>query len=201
MDFSKLNLEFANMQETIKNYNKIIIRINCRIKDNIRSISKMETKVKGNKDKLIKYLANVYIESIKCENDFLNDLIKGDENDGKSGEEIKQLLNSDEKLVYIDNGSEEFVAKYEDLPDIIVDINDKIGSTNLTVMEFDNPSKILLTTFGPFLNKCDSDVRKDIIDRLNNLQQGIEEVKDYKVIDEDMLDDVRYQFKDNDMER
>ena len=45
----------------------------------------METKVKGNKDKLIKYLANVYIESIKCENDFLNDLIKGDENDGKSG--------------------------------------------------------------------------------------------------------------------
>ena len=116
-------------------------------------------------------------------------------------EEIKQLLNSDEKLVYIDNGSEEFVAKYEDLPDIIVDINDKIGSTNLTVMEFDNPSKILLTTFGPFLNKCDSDVRKDIIDRLNKLQQGIEEVKDYKVIDEDMLDDVRYQFKDNDMER
>ena len=116
-------------------------------------------------------------------------------------EEIKQLLNSDEKLVYIDNGSEEFVTKYEDLPDIIVDINDKIGSTNLTVMEFDNPSKILLTTFGPFLNKCDSDVRKDIIDRLNNLQQGIEEVKDYKVIDEDMLDDVRYQFKDNDMER
>ena len=116
-------------------------------------------------------------------------------------EEIKQLLNSDEKLVYIDNGSEEFVTKYEDLPDIIVDINDKIGSTNLTVMEFDNPSKILLTTFGPFLNKCDSDVRKDIIDRLNKLQQGIEEVKDYKVIDEDMLDDVRYQFKDNDMER
>ena len=42
-------------------------------------------KVKGNKDKLIKYLANVYIESIKCENDFLNDLIKGDEKDGKSG--------------------------------------------------------------------------------------------------------------------
>ena len=116
-------------------------------------------------------------------------------------EEIKQLLNSDEKLVYIDNGSEEFVAGCEDLPDIIVDINDKIGSTNLTVMEFDNPSKILLTTFGPFLNKCDSDVREDIIDRLNNLQQGIEEIKDYKVIDEDTLDDVRYELEDNDMER
>lgn len=116
-------------------------------------------------------------------------------------DEIKEILTSNERLVYVDTGNEEIVSKYNDLPDIIVDINDKIGSTNLTVMEFDNPSKILLTTFGPFLNKCDPDVRKDIIDRLNNLQQRIEEVKDYKVIDEDMLDDVRYQFKDNDMER
>lgn len=116
-------------------------------------------------------------------------------------DEIKEILTSNERLVYVDTGNEEIVSKYNDLPDIIVDINDKIGSTNLTVMEFDNPSKILLTTFGPFLNKCDPDVRKDIIDRLNNLQLGIEEVKDYKVIDEDMLDDVRYQFKDNDMER
>lgn len=116
-------------------------------------------------------------------------------------DEIKEILTSNERLVYVDTGNEEIVSKYNDLPDIIVDINDKIGSTNLTVMEFDNPSKILLTTFGPFLNKCNPDVRKDIIDRLNNLQLGIEEVKDYKVIDEDMLDDVRYQFKGNDMER
>lgn len=116
-------------------------------------------------------------------------------------DEIKEILTSNERLVYVDTGNEEIVSKYNDLPDIIVDINDKIGSTNLTVMEFDNPSKILLTTFGPFLNKCNPDVRKDIIDRLNNLQLGIEEIKDYKVIDEDMLDDVRYQFKDNDMER
>ena len=116
-------------------------------------------------------------------------------------DEIKEILTSNERLVYVDTGNEEIVSKYNALPDIIVDINDKIGSTNLTVMEFDNPSKILLTTFRPFLNKCDPDVRKDIIDRLNNLQLGIEEVKDYKVIDEDMLDDVRYQFKGNDMER
>ncbi len=116
-------------------------------------------------------------------------------------DEIKKILTSNERLVYIDTGNEEIVSKYDDLPDMIVDINNKIGSTNLTVMDFDNPSKILLTTFGPFLNKCDPDVRKDIIDRLNNLQQGIEEIKDYKVIDEDMLDDVRYQLEDNDMER
>ena len=41
-------------------------------------------------------------------------------------EEIKQLLNSNERLVYIDDGMEEFVARYEDLPDIIVDINEKM---------------------------------------------------------------------------
>lgn len=118
-------------------------------------------------------------------------------------EEIKQLLNSDERLVYIDNGSEEIVARYEDLPDIIVDINDKLGyGEDLKVYDFqnhdmDNP---LLTTFGPFLNKCDPNVRKDIIDRLASLQQGEMEVKEYKVIDEDMLDDVRSSM-DEEMER
>ena len=119
-------------------------------------------------------------------------------------EEIKQLLNDKVKMVYIDNGSEEFVARYEDLPDIIVDVNEKLGhNENLKVYDFENPIayKPILTTIGYFLDKCDPDVRKDIIDRLNNLQQGIEEIKDYKVIDEDMLDDVRYELEDNDMER
>ena len=41
---------------------------------------------------------------------------------------------------------------------------------------------------------------KDIIDRLVNLQTGVEEVKDYKVIDEDMLDDVMNEI-DEEMER
>ena len=45
-------------------------------------------------------------------------------------EEIKQLLNDKVKMVYIDNGSEEFVARYEDLPDIIVDVNEKLGKSN-----------------------------------------------------------------------
>ena len=118
-------------------------------------------------------------------------------------EEIKQLLNSDERLVYIDNGSEEIVARYDDLPDIIVDINDKLGQgEDLKVYDFKNPDmdNPLLTTFGPFLNKCDPNVRKDIIDRLASLQQREIEVKDYKVIDEDMLDDVRSSM-DEEMER
>lgn len=118
-------------------------------------------------------------------------------------EEIKQLLNSNERLVYIDDGMEEFVARYEDLPDIIVDINEKMGHTeNLKVYDFENPNmdKPLLTTIGYFLDRCDPDVRKDIIDRLMGLQLGEIEVKDYKVIDEDMLDNVR-SFIEEEMER
>ena len=63
--------------------------------------------------------------------------------------------------------------------------------------DMDNP---LLTTFGPYLNKCDPNFRKDIIDRLIDLQTGNEDIKDYKVIDEDMLDDVLRE-SDDEMER
>ncbi len=119
-------------------------------------------------------------------------------------EEIKQLLNSDDRLVYIDNGSEEIVARYEDLPDIIVDLNDKLGQgEDLKVYDYKNPDMYnpMLTTFGPFLNKCDSNVRKDIIDRLASLQQGEIEVKDYKVIDEDVLEKVINDLEQDEMER
>ena len=117
-------------------------------------------------------------------------------------EEVKEILQSDERLVYVDNGSEEVVIKYEDLADIIVDINDKFGSTDLKVYDYKEPDmdNPLLTTFGPYLNKCDPNVRKDIIDRLIDLQTGNEDIKDYKVIDEDMLDDVLRE-SDDEMER
>jgi hypothetical protein len=117
-------------------------------------------------------------------------------------EEIKQLLNDKVKMVYVDTGSEEIVARYDDLPDVIVDINDKLGTTDLKVYDFQNPSTTpMLTTFGPFLNKCDPKVREDIIDRLVKLQLGEEEIKEYKVIDEDMLDDVINALNQEEMER
>ena len=117
-------------------------------------------------------------------------------------DEIKQLLNSNERLVFIDNGSEEIVAKYDDLPDVIVDVSEKLGHTeNLRVYDFKQPNleKPLLTTIGYFLDKCDPEVRADIIDRLIALQQGEVEVKDYKVINEDMLDEIENEFEE--MER
>ena len=116
--------------------------------------------------------------------------------------EIIELLKNNVHLVYVDTGSEEVVARYEDLPDIIVDINDKLGYVvDLKVYDYQNPSSNpILTTFGPFLNKCEPKVREDIIDRLVKLQHEEESVKDYKVIDEDMLDDVRNSL-DKEMER
>lgn len=107
--------------------------------------------------------------------------------------EIKQLLKSNERLVYVDTGTEEFVARYEDLPDIIVDIDNKLGhSVNLKIYDFDYPDmdNPLLTTNGCFLDRCQLDVRNDIIDRLIDLQIGDEKLKDYKVINEYELDDV-----------
>ena len=116
--------------------------------------------------------------------------------------DIVELLKNNVHLVYVDTGSEEVVARYEDLPDIIVDINDKLGYVvDLKVYDYQNPSSNpILTTFGPFLNKCDPKVREDIIDRLVKLQHEEESVKDYKVIDEDMLEDVRNSLN-NEMER
>ena len=39
MDFTKLNLEFANMQNTITKHNNILNEIKTRIKNNSKEIS------------------------------------------------------------------------------------------------------------------------------------------------------------------
>ena len=49
----------------------------------------------------------------------------------------------------------------------------------------------LATTMGIFLDKCNPDLREKIIDRLIKLQQGEIEVKDYKMIDEYILEEAR----------
>lgn len=90
MDFSKLNLEFANMQKTINEYNLIISRINNKIKDNLKIISRMENKLKNTKNKIEKNLINFCIKTIKDENDFLENLIKEESsNESKSKDIIK----------------------------------------------------------------------------------------------------------------
>lgn len=107
-----------------------------------------------------------------------------------SKEEIKELLKN-ERLVYADDGINEVVIRYKDIPDFIVDYNNKNGVTDLKFYAFDgytmNP---IITTLGYFLNQCDPNVREDIIDRLVNLQTG-DKIKNYKIIDEYDLEEVR----------
>ena len=108
-------------------------------------------------------------------------------------DEIIKLLQSKERLVYVDDGIEEAVIRYKDLPDFIVDYNEKCGLKDIKVYDYENPNmdKPLLDTFGVFLNKCEPKVREDIIYRLVMLQRGEINVKDYKIIDEDTLDVAR----------
>ena len=86
--------------------------------------------------------------------------------------EIKNLLLSGEKLVYADNGIDEFVVRYNDLPDFIVDMSRSMGNRcELKVYKYPAESMTpILTTIGEFLDRCDPDVRKDIIDRLVAVQ-------------------------------
>ena len=69
-------------------------------------------------------------------------------------DEIIKLLQSKERLVYVDDGIEEAVIRYKDLPDFIVDYNEKCGLKDIKVYDYENPNmdKPLLDTFGVFLN-------------------------------------------------
>ena len=108
-------------------------------------------------------------------------------------EEAKKLIEQAriEKLVYIDTGVDEVVARKKDLPDIIVDIYDIYSFPELYVYDFLNGEQ-LLTTFGPFLNKCKPNVREDIIERLVGLQREEIKVKEYKLIDFEDLSEEDY---------
>lgn len=76
MDFTKLNLEFSNMQNTIKKYNDIVNSINLRIKDNLKNINKYETKLKNTKNNIERDMLNLYITILKNENEFNDKLVK-----------------------------------------------------------------------------------------------------------------------------
>ena len=111
-------------------------------------------------------------------------------------DEIKDLIKNRniERLVFIDDGIDEVIGRFIDLPDIIVDLNRKFGSKDLKIYNFIEPEdQPIITTYGLFLNKISPEDRKQIIDRLNKLQQYKEEIKDYKVIDiEDLLKCYRF---------
>ena len=116
-------------------------------------------------------------------------------------DEIEKLTKEieTERLVFIDDGIDEVIGRFRDLPDIIVDLNRKFGSKDLKIRNFIEPEEEpIIETFGMFLHKISPDDREQIIDRLNQLQQNEIEVADYKLIDiEDLLD----YYKSRDEER
>lgn len=106
--------------------------------------------------------------------------------------EIEKLIKTQEKLVYVDDGIDEVVVRVKDLPDFIMDVAKKTGySSNLKIYDFHNPSMTpIATTIGCFLDRCEPNLRNEIIERLVKVQQGAK-VKNYKLVDETMLEDVR----------
>lgn len=68
-------------------------------------------------------------------------------------EEIGKLINEREieRLVFVVDGIDEVIARFKDLPDIIVDLNRKFGSKDLKVYNFIEPeNEPIITTFGMY---------------------------------------------------
>ena len=86
MDFTKLNVEFANMQNTINKYNSLLTEIKNRIRNNSRDISKYETRIKNTKNSVEKESYKMIIISLKNETSFLESIVKEEEtNERESG--------------------------------------------------------------------------------------------------------------------
>lgn len=86
MDFSKLNVEFANMQNIIAKYNSLVIEIKNRIRNNLKEINKYETKIKNTKNSLEKECYEMLIVSLKNETLFLENTIREEEHYEQSGD-------------------------------------------------------------------------------------------------------------------
>ena len=118
-----------------------------------------------------------------------------------TNEEIEKLINEiqTERLVFIDDGIDEVIGRFKDLPNIIVDLNRKFGSKDLKIRNFIEPEdEPIIETFGMFLHKISPEDREEIIDELNKLQQYDKEISDYKLI---TMEDLAEFYKSRDKER
>lgn len=106
-------------------------------------------------------------------------------------DEIKHLIKSKAELFYVDDGIDEAIIKFEDIPDFIVDYNRNLEMGNLKFFrvgkEVYEPD---ITTMGEFLDRINPDLRERIIDRLVALQTNEAEIRKYKIIDENVYSEV-----------
>lgn len=84
MDFSKLNLEFASMQNTISKYNEIVLIIKNKIRSNEKEINKLDTKIRNTKNMLEKDCYKLLLDSMRNENLFYKTLIESDDKNEKN---------------------------------------------------------------------------------------------------------------------
>lgn len=91
MDFTKLNIEFTNMQNTITKYNNIQNEVKNRIKNNQKEISKYETKVKNTKNNLEKETYKLMVIAIKNETSFLESVVKEDNSNERESTTTKTI--------------------------------------------------------------------------------------------------------------
>ena len=108
-----------------------------------------------------------------------------------SEEEVKKIIKNKEELFFADDGIDEVVVRFKDIPDFIVDVNLKFDSKNLKFYKVGKGEYTPdITTIGFFLDKVKPEIREKIIDRLVKLQTGEIEPKKYKLIDENTYEKV-----------
>lgn len=117
-------------------------------------------------------------------------------------DEIRDLIKSNAELFYVDDGVDEAIIKFEDIPDFIVDYNRNFEMTNLKFFKVGKgvyePD---ITTIGEYLDKINPDLRKRMIDRLIALQTNESEIKKYKIIDEDVYANVEIKMAQEEMKK
>ena len=106
-------------------------------------------------------------------------------------DEIRDLIKNKAELFYVDDGVDEAIIRFEDIPDFIVDYNRNLEIRDL---KFFKVGKDVyepdITTMGEFLNRIKPDLRERMIDRLVALQTNEAEIRDYKIIDEDVYSEI-----------
>ena len=106
-------------------------------------------------------------------------------------QEIKDLIKSKAELYYVDDGVDEAMIKFEDIPDFIIDYNRNLEMRDLKFFRVGKKNyEPDITTYGEFLNTINPDLRERMINRLVALQKNETAIKKYKIIDEDLYSKV-----------
>ena len=114
-----------------------------------------------------------------------------------SEDEIKELIKANAELYYVDDGVDEAIINFEDIPDFIIDYNRNLEIRDL---KFFKVGKDVyepdITTYGEFLNTIKEDLRERMIDRLIALQTNEASIRKYKIIDEDLYSKVESKLEE-----